>query len=99
MKICPFVAESGHSQLSSVFSKLSLGTSRSEIETVLNSLGTFQQEEFALLPRENNQSRIIMNQGMDGDGVVTKSEFMIVQLASDEKAVREAHEKNSQQDN
>ena len=88
MKICPFVAESGHSQLSSVFSKLSLATSRSEIETVLNSLGTLRQEEFASLPRENNQSRIIMSQGVDGDGVVTKSEFMIVQLASDEKLTK-----------
>ena len=74
--------------MSSVFSKLSLATSRSEIETVLNSLGTLRQEEFASLPRKNNQSRIIMSQGVDGAGVVTKSEFMIVQLASDEKLTK-----------
>ena len=53
-----------------------------------NSLGTLRQEEFASLPRENNQSRIIMSQGVDRDGVVTKSEFMIVQLASDEKLTK-----------
>ena len=45
---------------------------------IFYSLGTFWQDpDFLSLPRQSNESRIIMSQVVDG-GVVLQSEFMIV---------------------
>lgn len=71
-----------------MFAKLSRAKSRSQIEDALKSLPNSQQaREFVSLPGAALGSRIIISEGVEG-GVVTKTEFMIAQLASEEKLTK-----------
>ena len=68
-----------------MFKRLSLSTSRQEIDAVLSSLRIPQSNHvFPALPRTACESRIIIREGEDG-GVVTLTEYMIAKLASEEK--------------
>ena len=74
----------GHASLSKVFKRLSLLTSRQEIDAVLSSLRISQSNHvFPALPRTASEGRIIIREGEDG-GVVTLAAYMIAKLASKE---------------
>jgi len=88
-------ADFGHGiSASKLFAQLSRATSRSEIEAALACITRriSQQdklEELASLSGEavSLGDRIIMREGVDG-GVVTRTEYMIAQLASEEKLTK-----------
>ena len=72
-----------------LLASLCQATSQADIEGVLASVPMPGNQQVAALPRAAVGTRIIMRPGEDG-GVITQSEYLIAELASQEKLRKNA---------